>query len=292
MSNNSTAYSDESNDETEGVCNRSHGSETSKSVLKTHELNSPEGKNEDDSTSQSNLSAKNLDLNISTSSESVRTSDAERVNGEQSTPRLGESPVNEKRSPSPSRTFITNVKQFLSKRFSSTNLKDIQKVKQDTELNNLEKKLSANSLNGRAIDPMERYRQILEDHKDLLPKDFTIRKFPYSSCEDTFDPKSMITSPTLPTDEDSCSQKDIKITFDLNSNVVVNDGAKHDEPDTPAANPEPAQATNGNNLNKRFYHVFKKNELDDLIRDNCADLVKTSSYNDHGNWCWVGHKIE
>lgn len=35
---------------------------------------------------------------------------------------------------------------------------------------------------------------------------------------------------------------------------------------------------------KRYYHVFKKGELEDLIKElNLADIVE--SYYDHANWC-------
>ena len=41
---------------------------------------------------------------------------------------------------------------------------------------------------------------------------------------------------------------------------------------------------------RRYYHVFKANELDMLIKDSCNDLVIYTSYYDHGNWCVCAEK--
>lgn len=42
-------------------------------------------------------------------------------------------------------------------------------------------------------------------------------------------------------------------------------------------------------LIKRYYHVFKKGELEDLIKDLPIKIVDT--YYDHANWCVVIKKL-
>ena len=42
--------------------------------------------------------------------------------------------------------------------------------------------------------------------------------------------------------------------------------------------------------NNRFYHVFKKNELNDLVRESCPNLLIYESYYDHGNWVICARK--
>ena len=175
-----------------------------------------------------------------------------------------------------SSSFVSNVKQFIRKRFSSTNLNDYDsnesslanssnKLELESEFNNL----VLNSLS--ESDPIKRYKQILEDHKDLLPKDFTIRNFPFSSCSNTFDDgannKPIIREEQLEKGAKSGPNEDEK-----GQSNEVNDEC--------------------NAANKRFYHVFKKNELNQLIVDNCPNLLIYDTYYDHGNWCCVGTKIE
>lgn len=50
---------------------------------------------------------------------------------------------------------------------------------------------------------------------------------------------------------------------------------------------------NLNPCNKRFYHVFKHGELENLIEDASKTIVGSKivkSYYDHGNWCAVVEK--
>ncbi len=93
-------------------------------------------------------------------------------------------------------------------------------------------------------DTLQRYKKIIEEHKSILPKDFTIRKFPNSSCTKTFDQNESSSSKTI-SNSDNASQ----------------------------------------DCNKRFYHVFKENELNELMKNHCEELNIYSSYYDHGNWC-------
>jgi ubiquinone/menaquinone biosynthesis C-methylase UbiE len=70
-------------------------------------------------------------------------------------------------------------------------------------------------------------------HNVKLPDEFKIRKFPFSSYENTF-------------------------------KLVSNE--------------------------KRYYHVFRENELDDLIKECVNNLIIKKSFYDHGNWCLSGIK--
>ena len=46
-----------------------------------------------------------------------------------------------------------------------------------------------------------------------------------------------------------------------------------------------------NSTLKRYYHVFKANELDTLVREAVNDELKIyKSYYDHGNWCVCAQK--
>ncbi|CAF0712529.1 unnamed protein product [Brachionus calyciflorus] len=111
------------------------------------------------------------------------------------------------------------------------------------------------TINSISKDPnvIEHYKKIIEDHKDLLPENFTIRQFPHSSCEDTF------------TENNDYSK--------INDENVVTDDAE-------------------NSSNKRFYHVFRKNELDNIIREYCPELNIYDSFYDHGNWSVCALKVK
>lgn len=149
-------------------------------------------------------------------------------------------------------SFVDNLKTYLSRKFSL-------KKKCEPAL--------ANSASHFSFDFFEQYKKIFESHKQILPRDFTIRQFPRSSCEDTFN------------DED-------------NTMNHLNDGddKNTDLNDCQASEKERVEEDVNNNDNKRFYHVFKQSELDDLIRENCPGLVIYDSYYDHGNWCICASK--
>lgn len=148
-------------------------------------------------------------------------------------------------------SFVDSLKTYLSRKFS---LK--KKCEQATP----------NSASHFSFDFFEQYKKIFESHKQILPRDFTIRQFPRSSCEDTFN------------DEDNMNH----LNEDDDTNTDLNDCLANEE--------ERAEEDVNNNDNKRFYHVFKQSELDDLIRENCPGLVIYDSYYDHGNWCICASK--
>jgi hypothetical protein len=176
-------------------------------------------------------------------------------------------------------------------------------------------------------DSIERFRQIIEDYKNVLPKDFIVRKFPNSSCQNTFHDSSneqkhdnfcgsleinnhknydsiefsktpspaetstselslsqgfLETNSILEKNNDNQSQSDLnseKKDYLENEINVQNDSKKSKEQD------EDEELDDQNTDNKRFYHVFKKNELDCLIKEYCQELIIYDSYYDHGNWC-------
>jgi hypothetical protein len=50
------------------------------------------------------------------------------------------------------------------------------------------------------------------------------------------------------------------------------------------------ESINTNPYNKRFYHVFKRGELEVLIEEAAKTIVGSKivkSYYDHGNWCAI-----
>ena len=117
----------------------------------------------------------------------------------------------------------------------------------------------------------DRYQKIIEDHKHLLPKNFTIRQFPFSSCPDTFDAGNEKTNT-----ENSTGNNTIHSNSHENLKSCSNEQKSSEDEDIDDMN---------NNLNKRFYHVFKKNELDELVKSFSTSLSIYESYYDHGNWC-------
>ena len=132
-----------------------------------------------------------------------------------------------------------------------------------------------------AADPTrERYGKIVRENKSILPFDFLLRKFPFSSCEQTFT-----------TDSNSNSSSG-------NSPSPVTENSDLLPPPLPSPSPVPppqvdgtAAATVVSNNNKRFYHVFKRGELDELIRQHVTSLHIYESFYDHGNWVVCATKL-
>ncbi len=103
-----------------------------------------------------------------------------------------------------------------------------------------------------------------------MPKDFTIRKFPHSSCQTTFDslkPINKISEEVNATNKGIASEKE-------KNHTLQNKDLKNVD----------------NSLNKRFYHVFVENELNNLVADFCPELSIYKTYYDHGNWCIIACK--
>jgi hypothetical protein len=117
-------------------------------------------------------------------------------------------------------------------------------------------KLIIKNLSNEKLSAVDYYNRLLKENKSL-PEDFQIRQFPMSSCENTFK------------EEDDEEEKDEEEEEEEEEKVV--DSSVNDQL-------------------KRYYHVFKANELDVLINDSCNDLVIYASYYDHGNWCVCAEK--
>jgi ubiquinone/menaquinone biosynthesis C-methylase UbiE len=126
-------------------------------------------------------------------------------------------------------------------------------------------KSCVNELNDESINS---YKDIIEKYKYLLPNDFSLREFPSSSCPDTFKSSTIFKSK-----DDSTIPK----TIDTNEH---------------STNSTTSNNNNKNLDNKRYYHVFKKDELNSLINDNFPQLKIYHSYYDHGNWCICAQKIK
>ena len=158
-------------------------------------------------------------------------------------------------------------------------------------------------------DSIESYKQILENFKDILPEDFTLRKFPYSSCPDTFESntdvseyassenKSTLDFMTVPSISASSSpslanhEAISNIEADVNKKANnLDDFEVQKSSDKNIAN-KLFTIDAENSSNKRFYHVFTKNELDNLVRENFSNLIICNSYYDHGNYCIIAQKI-
>ena len=150
------------------------------------------------------------------------------------------------------KNFVDNFKLFIAKKFTVDSIEKKESFQNDTS-NELSKSID--------LKTIERYRKILDEHKDVLPKNFAIRSFPYSSCQDTFNEN-----------------------FDLNKLITASNPIEE--------NKNVTISEESNDLNKRFYHVFKANELDMLVNSSCSDLMIYDSYYDHGNWCTCASKIE
>jgi hypothetical protein len=215
-------------------------------------------------------------------------------------------------------TFVKNLKLFLKHKLkiNKNDFPNAIATSSPTILKNRSENFSSASLETKSehnynnssstrLDSIETYQKIIDTHRGLLPENFTLRQFPYSSCQDTFcqdiEDKSKLKtaskrldlpsiSPSLspsPQSQASPSSKSspnsIECPQNSNQKSVVfklggDSGSHHRE-------------TNAINLtNKRFYHVFKKNELDSLIRDYCPELTIYDSYYDHGNWCICAKK--
>jgi hypothetical protein len=145
-------------------------------------------------------------------------------------------------------SFVDNLKLFISERFSFS------------KPDEAEKNAATPDTGSRfSIDFFEHYKRMFQPKQVVAPKDFASRHFPCSSetCEKTF------------ASGNAAGSGDGK---DGGSDLPEGDGCLEEEGDY-------------NNLNKRYYHVFRRNELDDLIRESCPGLVIYDSYYDHGNWC-------
>ncbi len=189
------------------------------------------------------------------------------------------------------------------------------------------------------LNSVEIYQQILEEHKDVLPKNFTLRQFPFSSLqsENTFDEPEMAKStessennrtnkqellsvsssslspspvsqisPNIDTASAQFSElSDSKDSPPMNNQSLLNEfrsieneSDKTEEQETEDKTLSNRSNENGvldfdnNDCNKRFYHVFKKSELDSLINIHCPELMIYDSFYDHGNWCICARKVK
>ena len=87
------------------------------------------------------------------------------------------------------RNFVSDLKFFLVKKFSVRNMdSNMQGEFKSNSMPNTPNLTEKHFDAACHINSIERYQKIIEDHKNILPKNFTIRQFPYSSCQDTFDP--------------------------------------------------------------------------------------------------------
>ena len=212
--------------------------------------------------------------------------------------------------------FIGSFKNFLTKKFSSKNLikkeetstpvaesgTDSVKEKQSEDSNAAFRKQFATQTS------IDNYKQILENFKDILPEDFTLRKFPYSSCPDTFETSELVeisnsvqsaaainqsnfisvpsTSASASSSASPVNQEAVPILDSVFEKQLADVTSTIEGTLECSLNPSVQEEEDlENSANKRFYHVFRKTELDNLIRENCPNLVIYDSYYDHGNWC-------
>lgn len=245
------------------------------------------------------------------------------------------------------KTLIGNLKNFFNRRLSSvssTSSKSSSKTLQHQHSNCSDsgrkpdkktafQKRHSNLYSYESLckqNSIERYKKILEEHKDLLPENFTLRQFPYSSCPDTFDASqnepeikaecnkdieenkdkeeskeeskdeskafdliSVSSASLSPSPVNQFSPESSNSNFNTSNNGDMTSGNKNENSISGCninniANPLGRDLRN--NSNKRFYHVFKQNELDRLIKENCPSLIIYDSFYDHGNWCICARK--
>lgn len=135
---------------------------------------------------------------------------------------------------------------------------------------------------------IESYKSILENFKDILPEDFDLRKFPSSSCSDTFEMNGEIGNGPLNTLNKTLDSISLTSTY---FSAPANQRALPSKENTNDFIKNGSGEDLNNISNKRFYHVFKKNELDKLLKENCPDMITYDSYYDHGNWCICAQKL-
>jgi len=225
--------------------------------------------------------------------------------------------------------FVDNFKTFLAKRFSVKS-SSCSESKQSNETSKnqpasplhtspLENEPCSNGMRSPShrLTSIESYQRIIEDYKECLPKDFTIRHFPHSSCSDTFENSNATTTRQNIKENLNCIKFNKQQADKLMNNASSRSTPNQSSFDTlePTQTPhlstqlntqlkidamessERANRTNNktqqeNANNQRFYHVFKRNELDSLIQTHCANLVIFNSYYDHGNWCICATKTD
>lgn len=217
--------------------------------------------------------------------------------------------------------FVENLKRFFARKFQISTGSDSNLVASAAAAEKKPETLRKSATGTSEIsmqrsenhDPLELYKRIIDEHRDKLPENFTIRRFPSSSCADTFEddvqsplsPISITTTgcspPQLPPPPiliaDSTSSPSLTPSpinqyapcdeAYLNSSTRSEEETKRQKEETRLAQSLQAGELlhDLNQSNKRFYHVFKRDELDDLIKSHCSSLKIYDSYYDHGNWC-------
>lgn len=191
--------------------------------------------------------------------------------------------------------FVSNLKGYFTKKFSSGNLrKQLSNDSVNSQSNYISSSPQTTDLDFKLnFDVFDRYQKIIDEHKHLLPKNFTIRQFPFSSCQDTFElsHEKKITEKAAVYSSNSVPAE----ISNSNDDKLPQKHSISDENLKPCSNEENLESNKteeenntedmNNDLNKRFYHVFKKNELDDLVKNFSPSLKIYDSYYDHGNWC-------
>lgn len=144
--------------------------------------------------------------------------------------------------------------------------------------------------------PLHDYYNYIKEQNKLLPKEFQIRRFPMSSCENTFENVERDISPSK---DDNVSSVNTSIATPPKSPTVVKKNVQINGEIAEIMLSKPLSKTHSisneskvaiNHTLKRYYHVFKANELDKLINESVSDVFIYKSYYDHGNWCVCAQK--
>lgn len=282
MSNNSAANSEESNDESQAD---KHLDQLNTNNSKTLGIQKTE-ENETNEKNDENILQKDLEFDFvsyATNIEETIKIESEHKN----------------------RNLIQNFKRFFSQKFSLGNNDNedltYSESKKSEKISKLVKNNSMEAFSPN-LNSIERYKQIIEDHKDLLPENFTIRQFPFSSCQDTFQAsetescnksRDKLLDIISTTSSSSLSPSPINQYFptcpnstnDIRDNEIENKNLNHTNKTEADLNEDST-----NSLNKRYYHVFRRNELDNLIKECAPNLIIYESYYDHGNWSICARK--
>jgi len=152
--------------------------------------------------------------------------------------------------------FFNNIREYFSENFSS---KVFKNHFSNYDSSNEKQKVSKQNSADQKLYLYEKYKWIIDEYRSILPKTSLICKLENDENTKGFDHKTENLvgrcegEKTSEVDQDDCTE---------------------------------------NVSNKRFYHVFKKEELNQIIFENCKDLVIYDSFYDHGNWCICALKLK
>ncbi|XP_072260330.1 probable tRNA methyltransferase 9B [Pyxicephalus adspersus] len=129
-------------------------------------------------------------------------------------------------------------------------------------------------------DLLPKYIQDLENNTNRLTELFT---FPMTN-------KSYCTSSRVELGREIIKDLGNVPLPDLKSNCNGLEDSKLCSPNSDTECGKDQQIPNDNTDCLRYYHIFKQNELSELIQQNIPELYVVSTFYDHSNWCVIAEK--